>query len=186
MSHGLLSRLLFVLFLGTPCYVICRAQVLISPEQAAKAAFPKSTAINKLNISLTEEEKTRAQQLAQAPIEDNVFTFYEIKAKEKILGHAGLHSAKVRTKDQTAFVAIDPKGAIVSVELIAFYEHPEYLPPKGWNQVFVGKNMRAVLKSGQDIPIITGSTLTTERLAQAARIIRGIWQVKFQNKKNGS
>jgi hypothetical protein len=46
--------------------------------------------------------------------------------------------------------------------------------------------MRAGLKSGQDIPIITGSTLTTERLAQAARIIRGIWQVKFQKKKNGS
>ncbi|MBK7843372.1 MAG: FMN-binding protein [Bdellovibrionales bacterium] len=183
MSPGLISRLLFVSFLGTQCYLNCRAQVLLSPEQAAKAAFPKSTAVNKLSLALTEDEKTRAQQLAQAPIEENIFTFYEIKAKEKILGHAGLHSAKVRTKDQTAFVAIDPKGAIVSVELIAFYEHPEYLPPKGWNQVFVGKNLRASLKSGQDIPIITGSTLTTERLAQAARIIRGIWQVKLQKKK---
>lgn len=182
MSPSLFSRLLFVLILGTHGYQICHAQVLLSPEQAARAAFPKATLVNKLSLALTEDEKNRAQQLAQAPIEDNIFTFYEIKNKGKILGHAGLHSAKVRTKDQTAIVAIDPKGTIVSVELIAFYEHAEYLPPKGWSQVFVGKNIRSGLKSGQDIPIITGSTLTTERLAQAARIIRGIWQVKFHKK----
>lgn len=160
-----------------------RAQVLLAPEEAAKAAFTQSTSVKKITLSLNQEELTQVQKLAQTTISQKDFIFYEIFAGEKIIGHAGLISDAVRTKSQTTLVAIDLHGTIKGVEIIAFYEHPEYLPPKNWTRVFKDKKMSDPIKAGGDIPLITGSTLTTQKLAQATRIIRAVWQIKLRQKK---
>lgn len=180
------------------------AEVLLKPEDVLQATFaPSSIEIKKINVTLTPEERKKCQETASTSISQDVIPFFEIrqvvktdtqnknkninKDKSKpqeegpILGYAGLYTSVVRKQNQTVLVLLNPQGTLLGVEIIAFYEHSEYLPPQNWNLVFKGKPSTAPLQLGNDIPIVTGATMTTERISQTARIIRAIWQVKWKS-----
>jgi len=178
-----ISRLFFVFALSWLVgflTVASHAEMLTPPDQAAKLLFPKATSVNKESVLLTADEKSQVSKRARASVKDSVFTFYRAQADGKDLGFGGIITSMVRTKDQTSMVGIDPEGKILGIEVIAYYEPPEYLPNKKWLELFKGKLPSADLKAGRDLPIVTGATLTTETMAEAARVIRAVWEVKFK------
>lgn len=77
-------------------------------------------------------------------------------------------------------VGLDPNGKVLGIEVIAYYEPPEYLPQKKWLELFKGKKRDESLRLGQDIPIVTGATMTTEAMTEAVRIVRAVWEVKLK------
>ena len=77
-------------------------------------------------------------------------------------------------------IALDRRGKLLGIEVIAFYEPPEYKPHKKWLGLFSGKTANQDVLAGKDIPIVTGATLTTEAITKAVRIVRALWALRYK------
>ncbi|MCB0363030.1 MAG: FMN-binding protein [Bdellovibrionales bacterium] len=161
---------------------LASSQNRLTPEEIIRGSFAQSASIEKLKVVLTQKEMAEVQKLAQSSLTESTLTFYLVKKDRKTLGYAGLYSSQVFKKSMTTLTILDQQGTLLGVEIMAFHEHPEYLPPKKWFEFFRDKDIKQELKAGQDVPIVTGATLTTQKISQASRLIRAIWQVKLKKK----
>jgi len=102
-------------------------------------------------------------------LKSKIVPVYIARKNNKIIGYGILHIHKVRTKNEAILISLTPDCKILDVEVIAFYEPSEYIAPKNWLKLFEGKGAQDNLKLRQDIPNITGATLTAQAVADAVR-----------------
>jgi hypothetical protein len=153
----------------------------VTREEALKMAFPNAE-INQSMIFLTDDEKKQASELAHAPVESGLVARYDAFQNEKPVGRAYLDTHIVRTKKESLLIILNEDGKIRRIEMIAFQEPPEYVPPDKWYQQFEGKHLDEDLVLQKKIHPVTGATLTAKSSTEAARRILAIDQV-VQNRK---
>lgn len=144
------------------------ATLLIRPEDAVKEVFPGAK-IEKKNILIPKAKKVLISKISRNFLKSSLFTVYIAKEDNKVLGYAILHPHIARTKSEVALISFDKDCNITDTELIAFYEAPEYMPSDRWMKHFDGKNKDNLPVLKQNIPNITGVTLSTQALTAAAR-----------------
>ncbi len=145
------------------------AEAPAKDEQALRALFPGADRFEARDVILTDEMVSRIEKLARARVKDRLVTFYVVSAGGAVKGYAVIHSHIVRTKRETFAIAFEPDGTIRRIAILAFLEPDEYKPPERWLAHFEGKGPGDRLATGQDIPLITGATLTARGIAEESR-----------------
>jgi len=84
---------------------------------------------------------------------------------------------KVRSKKASVLYLVDNRGKMLFAEVLAFAEPPEFLPSKIWMKQFEHKMPNAPLRVGEDIPTISGATLSARNVTDGARLARAIVEV---------
>ena len=138
-------------------------------ELAVRALFPGADRIEVRDVLLTDEMVSRIEALARARVKERLVTFYVASAGGAVMGYAVIHGHVVRTKRETFAIAFEPDGRIRKITVLAFLEPEEYKPPERWLSRFEGKGAQDRLSPGQDIPPITGATLTARGIAEESR-----------------
>jgi hypothetical protein len=138
-------------------------------EQAVRALFPGAEKVEARDVILTDEMVARIEKLARARVKDRLVTFYVVSAGGAVKGYAVIHSHVVRTKRETFSIAFEPDGRIRKIAILAFLEPDEYKPPERWLAQLEGKGPNDRIAVGQDIPLITGATLTARGIAEESR-----------------
>lgn len=156
--------------------VFAAAGVLMTQENALTLAFPSGTPARR-TIYLTEAERTRTQQLARARMESLVVTYYTGQLAGGSAGAAFFETNIVRTMPETFMTVVDSSGSVRFVELLAFYEPGDYIPPERWLAQFRGKQLNDGLLVKREIRNVTGSTLTTQALTDGVRRALAIWKI---------
>ena len=87
----------------------------------------------------------------------------------ELVGVAFFDTHVVRTQQETAMVAISPKGAILRVEVIRFQEPEEYAAPERWKDQLKGQTLSPKLSLKADIRPLSGASLTAQALVDASR-----------------
>jgi electron transport complex protein RnfG len=144
------------------------AQVLGDPVALTQRAFGAKS-VESQNIILTQEQ---TQQLAKASlqkIDTKLYRLYIAKNESKTLGYGVLLNKKVRTKTAIALYLIGTDFKIKSIEIVAFNEPIEYLPTKTWLDGFDNKSAADTLRLNQDIPTVSGATLSARAVTDGAR-----------------
>jgi len=159
------------------------SKVLIRPDEAMRAHFGKNIIVSKKNILLVKNDIIEAQKIAKRKIKDHLFRIFIAKQNNEVLGYGVLHTSKVRTKDETAIFLIGIDGKLKAIEIIAFYEPPEYLPPKRWLKQFSGSTTKNELKLKQDIRSISGATLSARAITDSTKIALSIIEIALKNGK---
>jgi hypothetical protein len=95
----------------------------------------------------------------------------------EVVGYAIIDSHTVRTLPETFMVVIDPAGTVRRVEVLAFHEPSEYLPPVRWIDQFHGRVLDDDLKLRGAIQGITGATLSAQAMTAGVRRALALWQV---------
>lgn len=169
-------------FSGSPAI----AELLIKPEMALKLRYGETAVITKKNIALSNSQLADIRKKARWAVEEKIYTLFEIKnADGTPAGYAGLVTDTIRTHTQTVLYFSDLKGVLKGAELIAYYEPPEYKIKNKWmNRNLMDKTLKNPIKSGDDVPIVTGSTLTTESLARSARLALAVMELAFYQPKS--
>ena len=157
------------------------SKVLIRPDEAMRTHFGDKIEVSKKNILLVDKDIKIAQKLAKRKIKDRIFRIFIAKKDNKVLGYGVIHTSKVRTKDETALYLIAIDGKLKAIEIIAFYEPPEYLPPKRWLKQFNSATTSNKLKLSQDINSISGATLSARAITDSAKIALSILEVAIKN-----
>lgn len=145
------------------------AQLGGKEEAAVRSLFPQATRFEAKDVLLTGEMVARIERLARARVRERLVTFYTAWAGNEVAGYAVIHSHVVRTKRETFAIAFQPDGRIRKIAVLAFLEPEEYRPPERWLARFEGKGPSDRLATGQDIPPITGATLTARGIAEESR-----------------
>jgi hypothetical protein len=138
-------------------------------ESTVRAVFPEADRITVKDLLLSDDMARRIEALARARVRERLVTFYTAHRGADVLGYAVIHSHVVRTKRETLAVSFEPDGRIRKITVLAFLEPPEYKPSERWLARFEGKGPGDRIAVGQDIPPITGSTLTARGISEESR-----------------
>jgi len=145
------------------------AQVLGDPVALTQHAFGAKS-VESQNIILTDPQVQQLSKASMQKIDTKICRIYIAKNDAKVLGYGVLLNKKVRTKSAIALYLIGMDSKIKSIEIVAFNEPIEYLPTKTWLDGFDNKSAANILRLNQDIPTVSGATLSARAITDGARI----------------
>lgn len=159
------------------------AKVFYKKNEALKLAFPDADKIERKTLFLKEDEIKQIQQTSKTKVDSRMVVYYLGKQQEKVSGYAFFETNTVRTMPATVMVVLTPTGSVKFVEVLAFYEPPDYLPPKNWLNLFKSKSLEDNLHVKKGIPNISGASLTANSVAVSVRRTLGIFNEAIANRK---
>ena len=140
----------------------------LTQTEALALVFPGATLERKEHF-LTEEQRQKIQDLAKVEMKSRYVVSYEARQGTELLGVAFFDTHLVRTQQETAMIAISPKGTILRVEVIRFQEPEEYAAPQRWKDQLKGQSLSPKLSLKADIRPLSGASLTAQALVDASR-----------------
>lgn len=174
----ILISILLVLFVSPPSF----SKVYMTRDEALKLAFPGADRVEKKTVFLTEEEARKIESISKTGLDSKLYIVYVGKEGGETLGYAVIDTHLLRTVTETIMVLIKPDGTLRQVEILAFFEPPDYMPPNSWINLFSNKKLGNSLQVGRGIPNITGATITSNSMANSVRRIMAVFQIAVQEK----
>lgn len=155
-----------------------RAQV-VPQDEALDDAFPAPTTIDRRTAFLDPSQLEHARSLAGSgvEVERSVITYYVGTPADGAASVAYFDAHRVRTLPEVLMIVVDSSGAVASVRVLKFTEPPEYRAPDGWLRRFAGLRLDDELRLKRGVDGITGATLTSEAVTDAARRILALHAV---------
>lgn len=155
------------------------AQQVTTQEQALALAYPAPATVERRTAYLDSEQLDAARRFAGAgvDVEQNVVTYYVARRDGQPIGVAYFDSHRVRTMPEVIMVLVTPDDRIHRIEVLKFTEPPEYRAPDGWLAQFTGKPLAPSLDVKRDIINMTGATLTSRAVTEAARRVLALHAV---------
>ena len=141
--------------------------------QSALSRLYPNCKLKKETIYLTKPQKAKIEKLAELKLYSSIFIRY-LNHCEGTTSYVDSHI--VRTLNETLVLEVK-KNKLNKIEVIAFYEPPEYKAPTKWINHFSGKELDSKLKLYQGVDGLTGATLTANAVLNASRRILAIDKV---------
>jgi hypothetical protein len=138
-------------------------------DAALQRVFGTAARLEPRTAYLTPAQVEEVRRLARARFETPRLTYWEASHGDSLLGRAYLDTHPVRTLSATLLVAVGPDGAVRAVEVLAFHEPEDYLPPAGWLRTLVGRRLSEHLRPGDAVDGISGATLSARAFTEAVR-----------------
>jgi hypothetical protein len=165
-----------ILLVGLAAAGPLRAKVFLTVDEALRLVF-RDCSVERQTVFLTAEQRARVRQLAGGEIKSALVNPYHATRDGKDAGTAYFDAHVVRTLPETLMVVIDPQGKVARVEVLAFAEPEDYLPPGRWYGQFVGQGLSDDLALGHHIRSVTGASLTARATTEAVRRVLALHQV---------
>ena len=144
------------------------ATTLISIDEAMSLAFPNAI-VARETLFLTDEQRSAAEAASGSELGGAMVTRFAAETGGRVAGYGYLDTHRVRTLPETVLVMVDADGRVRRVEVVAFREPLDYLPPDGWYRQFDGESLSEDLALKRAIRPITGATLTARSTTEAVR-----------------
>ncbi len=150
----------------------------VTPKEALALAFPKCK-IERVVHYPDKKQKARAGKLVGTKVTTKTVRAYRATQEGKLIGTGYFDSHKIRTKAQTLFVVVAPDQTVARVEVLRFDEPPEYKPKAKWFAKFKGQKLDKKLQVKQNIPTLTGATLSARATVTAVRRVLAWHQIFY-------
>jgi electron transport complex protein RnfG len=151
------------------------AAVYATRDQALAETFPGAV-IERKRFVLTEKDLEAASALAHVKLESKLVSAYLAWRGDTLAGTAFIDSRTVRTMPGVFMVVVAPDTTIARVEVLAFHEPPDYLPPGRWLSLMTGERLDDRLWPGRDLHHLSGATLTARAVTEMARGALALYQ----------
>jgi hypothetical protein len=146
-----------------------RAETLVTLDAALARSFPGAR-IERRVLALTPADVKRVEARAHARCETRLIAAYVAWRGDTLAGAAYTDRRVVRTREALLLTSIGGDTTISRIDVLAFFEPPDYLPPARWLDRIRGHGEPATLAPGRDLPSIAGATLTSRAVTESARL----------------
>lgn len=170
-------RFLLLLFAVLASAAHARAEVLHPLDEALAQVYPGARIERRL-FALTPAELQTVQRRAHARSESRLVTAYLAWQADTLAGTAYVDRRVVRTREAVILVALAADRTVARVEMLAFFEPPDYLPSPRWLALFTHRRAGARLVPGRDVPNLAGATLTSRAVSESVRLVLA-WHEQF-------
>lgn len=150
-----------------------RASDLATVDEVLAVTFPDAE-MHRESVFLTADQVSAVERSTSDRPHTALVTRFRADREGATVGWAYLDTHRVRTLPETLLVLIDPDGAIIAIEVVAFREPTDYLPPGSWYRQFDGRRLDEDLQLKRGIRPITGATLTARATTTATRRVLAI------------
>jgi hypothetical protein len=145
------------------------AAVLMTRDQALAAAFPGAR-VERRSIVLDDRRAAAVERRARARLASRVHGAYVAIRGDSLLGVAFFDTRTVRTMPGVFMTVVAPDTTVARVDVLAFHEPADYLPPGRWLAQLGGRPATARLEPRRDLRNISGATLTAQSVAESVRL----------------
>ena len=155
------ARWLLPLAAAPLAHVACAAQYM-TVEQAQRAAFADAGEFRPLAVD--------AGALAAIGGAGWSPKVWQARSGDRALGWFLVDQVIGKTELITYAVALDPRGAVLSVDVLDYREsHGGEIRLAGWRRQFVGKTAADPIQLNQDIKNISGATLSCRHVTEGVQ-----------------
>jgi Na+-translocating ferredoxin:NAD+ oxidoreductase RnfG subunit len=145
------------------------ARILLTREAAFIQVFGPQAKVDPRTVYLTPPQVEAVEQAAGAKLASARVVAYRGLLGDSLVGTAYLDTHPVRSQMETVMIVVTPEGKVGAVEVLAFNEPDDYLPPPRWLERFDGRTLSKDLKPGLAVPSLSGATLTARAVSAAVR-----------------
>lgn len=146
-----------------------RAGVIQSAGQAMAAAFPGARVESRV-FALSPAEARAVEARARVRGGPRVVTAHLAWRGDTLAGAGYADARTVRTRAATFFAFVAPDTTLLGVDVLSFFEPPEYRPPARWLRAFERRRLDDRLWPGREVHALTGATLTARSATESARL----------------
>lgn len=148
----------------------------LSLDQALAESFPTAR-VERRTLVLSVADVKRVEARARARSSARLVTAYVAWRGDTLAGAAFTDRRVVRTREALLFVAVAPETSIARIEVLAFFEPPDYRPAPRWLALFKGRGKRAPLTPPRTVREVSGATLTSRAVNESARLALAWYEV---------
>lgn len=154
----------------------------LSVEQAQTVLYPKASQITKNTIELSDEQRDQIEDISdvrQRWKEQKAWKAYE---EDTFLGWFIVDKVIGKHEFITYATAISPEGEVLGIEIMDYREtYGGEVNETHWKQHFVGVNQRSPLRLEEDIPNISGATLSCRNVTNGVKRLLALYEVAIKN-----
>jgi Na+-translocating ferredoxin:NAD+ oxidoreductase RnfG subunit len=166
-----LAPLALVSLLAVPCSAF--SVDYLTAEQAQKTLFPAAASWREKSVNLSADQLLALRRQAGVPARSAAWRLQQaLDVKGNVLGTVVVDHVIGKFELITYAVGIDAKGQIAGIEILSYREsHGSEIRLPAWRKQFLGKDSKAALKTGEDIAIISGATMSCSHVTEGVRRI---------------
>ncbi len=161
-----------------PAMPMAYASDYLSIAQAQQLLFPKATQFISTPILLNQADKTTIQQKTGLKQRWDQQQAFKVMKNQEHLGWLMIDDVIGKHEFITYALAISPKGAILGIEILKYREtHGGQIRHEAWRKHFIGKTNKDPFKLDQDVPNITGATLSCRNVLSGTKRLLVIHEI---------
>ena len=145
-------------------------------DEALARAFPGAR-FEPRTLALSVEDVKAVEARAHARCEPRLVTAYVAWRGDTLAGAAWTDRRVIRTREAVLLLAVAPDTSLVRVDVLAFFEPPEYQPASRWLALFRGRGSRKPLTPQRPVPVVAGVTQSSRAVNEAARLALAWYEV---------
>ena len=149
---------------------ICQAKTYLSVAEAKQVCFPDATIFIEHRYTLTKEQLTQVKAASGQNLTTPNITIWRAEKNNSLLGYFVTDSVIGKHEEIDYGLAVDDKGAITRVEILAYREkYGGQITNRSWLNNFKGKSFESTLRLNDDIPNISGATLSSRHVTEGIK-----------------
>ena len=151
----------------------------LSAEQARKLLLPAAAQWQDKTVALTPTQLAAVSKLAGLSARSAAWGLgHALDAQGRYAGSVVVDQVIGKFELITYAVGINASGAIAGIEILSYREsHGGEIRLPGWRKQFVGKTLAQPIKTGDDIALISGATLSCNHVTDGVRRIAALLAV---------
>ena len=172
------------LWLLTPVVVVSPvyAADYLTTEQAQHLLFPQAETFNKTPVTLSDNQKAKIKSMSGSRQRWDKQEVWRAETEGKLLGWFIVDNVIGKHEFITYAAGLSPDGHVVGIEILSYREtHGGEIREEDWRDNFRGKTLSDHLKLGDDIPNISGATLSCRNVLDGVKRLLVIHEMMLAN-----
>lgn len=166
--------LLPVAVIAAPAYAID----YFTAEQAQKQIFPDAQVFKPMLVKLSSAQRDQIKSLAGVRQRWEEQKVWRVEKDGKLAGWFVVDDVVGKHEFITYGVGITPDGHVVGVEVMSYRETKgDQVRDAGWRKHFVGKTLADPFKLDEDVPNISGATLSSRNMLDGVKRLLALQKV---------
>lgn len=169
------------LIAGLPAIVLVAplyAADYLTAEQAQKVLFPQATQFVDRAVNLTDEQRDQIRALSGMRQRWERQAIWRAEKGGQPLGWFIVDEVVGKHEFITYGVALSLDGKVLGLEILSYREtHGSQIRNADWRASFAGKSLASPFKLDEDIPNISGATLSCRNVTDGVKRLLALQQV---------
>ena len=154
----------------------------LSPAQAQKLIFPEAQNFQPQLIRLSEDQRDQIKALSGLRQRWEEQRVWRVEKDGKLQGWFIVDDVVGKHEFITYGVGLSPDGHVVGVEIMSYRESKgDQIRDAAWRKHLAGKTLADPFKLDQDVPNISGATLSSRNVMDGVKRLLALQKVVLRN-----
>ena len=150
----------------------------LTAEEAQRTLFPDADGFTAQPVTLTDDQKSEIKQLSGMRQRWDQQDVWRAEREGKWIGWFIVDNVIGKHEFITYGLAVTPEGVVLGIEILSYREtHGGAVRNVEWRDLFKGKTLSDPFKLDEDIPNLSGATLSSRNVTDGVKRLLALQKV---------